>query len=143
MKLSEHFTLDEMIRSDTALRRGIDNYPSPEVIQYLGETALLLEDVRQLLGMPIQVTSGYRSLELNRAIGGALNSSHMSGMAADFVCPRYGSPYDICQTIINSGMVFDQLIHEFTSWVHISWSPNPKQQVLTIDRNGTRVGLFR
>ena len=142
MQLSEHFTLDELIRSDTANRRGINNYPSDEIIEYLRETANLLEDVRLLLKRPINVTSGYRCPDLNVAIGGSRTSSHMNGMAADFTCPSYGSPFSICQAIIKDGMVFDQLIHEFNSWVHISWSPNPRQQVLTINNSGTRSGLY-
>lgn len=140
MQLSEHFTLEEMIYSDTAKRRGIDNYPSDDVIACLRETANLLEDIRMMFGRPIIVTSGYRSPELNVAIGGSRNSSHMGGMAADFQIAGL-TPLQICRDISMSGMLFDQLIHEFNSWTHISWAPNPRKEVLTIDNSGTRYGL--
>ena len=84
MKLSEHFYLDEFLVSETAARRAIANQPTDEVI---GRLRLLcqsvLEPLRVQLGCPIVVTSGYRSRELNLAVGGSLNSMHMQGRAAD------------------------------------------------------------
>jgi len=93
------------------------------------------------LGKPVLVSSGYRSPAVNRAVGGAANSAHMLGCAADFSSPSFGSPLDICRAIARSDIAFDQLIHEFRAWVHIAWAPQPRKMVLTIDAGGTRAGL--
>lgn len=137
--LSEHFSLPELTFTQ---QRGIDNTPTPAVVTALRETAAVLEQVRSLLGgKPITVTSGYRSPAVNAAVGGVANSAHVLGRAADFICPGFGTPLEVCHAIERSGIAFDQLIHEFGAWVHIAWSPNPRRQVLTIDGNGTRAGL--
>ena len=86
MKKSRYFTLKELCRSRTALRKGIDNFPSFEVVSHLEElVAKLLEPLREAWGSPIAVTSGYRSSSLNRAVGGVRDSPHMKGYAADLV----------------------------------------------------------
>ena len=142
--LSPHFTLAELTVSDTAARKGIDNTPSPAMIENLKKTAALLEEVRTLLGgKPIIVTSGYRCLALNRAIGSGDSSQHVQGQAADFSCPGFGPPLQIAQAIYAAKppIKFDQLIHEFQSWVHISWAPEPRMMALTINENGTNYGL--
>ncbi|MGU7780543.1 D-Ala-D-Ala carboxypeptidase family metallohydrolase [Burkholderia sp. PU8-34] len=132
--LTTHFTLEEMVASDTARRRGIDNTPSPVVVANLRRTAEVLERVREQLGArPMIVTSGYRSPALNRAVGGVANSAHLSGLAVDFVCPKFGAPIDICRVIAASPIEFDQLIQEGT-WVHIglvAYGTKPRRQVLT------------
>lgn len=138
MNLSPHFTLAEMTVSETAARRGIDNDPPPDVVERLKHTALGLEAVRTRLGAPIVVSSGYRSPALNAAIGGAQNSDHTRGDAADFICPGFGAPSTIVSALKDSGIQFDQLIEEFGRWVHISFGPRMRGQVLRIDRNGTR-----
>ncbi len=138
MNLSPHFTLAEMTVSETAARRGIDNDPPPDVVERLKHTALGLEAVRIRLGAPIVVSSGYRSPALNAAIGGAQNSDHTRGDAADFICPGFGAPSTIVSELKDSGIQFDQLIEEFGRWVHISFGPRMRGQVLRIDRNGTR-----
>jgi zinc D-Ala-D-Ala carboxypeptidase len=142
LRLSEHFTLDEFIASETAARRGIDNRPTAEIVDALRTTAALLEEVRALLGgRPIRITSGYRCPELNAAVGGAANSAHTRGQAADFIAPDYGPPLTVCLKVSGSPVQFDQLIHEFSTWTHIAWAPLPRRQVLTIDAGGTRFGL--
>lgn len=143
MKLSDHFTLAELTVSQEAARRGIDNTPSPDTVANLKRTAELLEQVRGLLGKPLIVTSGYRSPEVNRAIGGATHSQHMVGQAADFVVPGFGTPIEVARAVASAEpeIEFHQLIWEFNSWVHISWSDAPRRQVLTIDGRGTREGL--
>lgn len=138
MILSPHFTLAELTASETAARQGIDNDPPPEVIERLRHTALGLEAVRVRLGAPIIVSSGYRSPELNVAVGGSSNSDHTRGDAADFICPGFGAPSTIVSALKDSGIQFDQLIEEFGRWVHISFGPRMRGQVLRIDRNGTR-----
>ena len=143
-RLSEHFMLSEFTLSQTAARMGIDNTPPLPVVDALRKTAALLEKVRtELGGKPLIISSGYRSPALNRAVGGAANSAHLFGCAADFTCPGYGTPRAICEAIItaNHVVVFDQLIWEFGSWVHIAWSPQQRMMTLTIDAGGTRSGF--
>lgn len=130
MNLSEHFTLEELTFSQTAVRKGIDNTPSLEVVAHLTRLADSLEKVRQLLGGPVRITSGYRSTVLNAAVGGSKKSAHMAGYAADFVCPSFGYPLKIVKAIAASDIQFDQCIQEGT-WVHISFDPDARRQVLT------------
>lgn len=138
-KLTEHFALSELVASQTAARRQIDNTPSPAIVKNLTRTAQLLERVRVLLGSkPILISSGYRSPTLNEAVGGAKTSAHMQGLAADFTCPGFGTPLDICHRLASLGVEFDQLIQEGT-WVHIGLSPDgqkPRRQVLTAHFSG-------
>ena len=129
MKITPNFYLEEFIQSDYALRHGIKNIPSPNVTQNLQALASGLEHVRDLLKHPISITSGYRCLELNRAIGGSGKSAHMLGYAADFKCYGFGSPEQITQAIKNSEIIYDQLICE-GAWVHISFEPQYRQQTL-------------
>lgn len=144
-KLTDHFSLEEMTASETAARRGIDNTPSPAIIKNLTRTAQLLERVRVLLGSkPILVSSGYRSPALNAAVGGSKTSAHMQGLAADFICPGFGTPLEICKLLDSLGVNFDQLIQEGT-WVHIGLAADgvkPRRQVLTakFSQGGTTYG---
>src|SRR5947207_15207682 len=86
MQLSEHFSLNEMLFSEIALRQGFDNTPPQSAIDNLTHLALtLLEPARLLLGVPLHINSGYRSHLVNECIGGESNSAHMEGSAADFV----------------------------------------------------------
>jgi len=129
MRLSEHFTLDEFTRSQTAARLGIPNEPTPEDInrmRALCET--ILEPLRERVGRPIMITSGYRSPKLNRAIGGSPRSQHCRGEAADIVIPGM-SPLDVCHALV--GLPFDQAIHEFGRWCHVSYARHPRGERLT------------
>lgn len=130
MNLSEHFTLEEAIRSDTATRKGLDNSPSAEVLANMMEAAEQLEVVRRLLDAPIQVTSWYRSPKLNTLIGGSATGAHPEGWAIDFRAPGFGTPLEVCRAVRDSGIKFDQLIYEGT-WVHLSFAPKLRQSVLT------------
>lgn len=146
MLLTPNFTLAELVASQTAARLGIDNTPSPEIIENLRSTAALLEECRTVLGnKPLIVSSGYRCPELNKAVGGVPGGAHVAGKAADFVRPGL-SVATVCQRLAGTpGLRFDQIIREFdqrgAGWVHIAWSATPRMQVLTIDHNGTREGL--
>mgnify|MGYP000974078215 CR=1 FL=1 len=111
--LTQHFTLEELTHSQVAARFGYDNMPPPTAITHLKMLAVLLEQVRMLLDVPLIVSSGYRSERVNLAVGGKPNSKHSLGMAADFTAPQYGSPLEVAQRISASSVLFDQLIHEF------------------------------
>ena len=118
--LTEHFSLEEMIFSETAARHGIDNKPNAAARQKLLELCEnMLEPIRELAGGPITVTSGYRSPTLNSIIGGAPESQHKTGEAADINCPLL-NPQALFQRIRQSDLPFDQLIDEFGAWVHVS-----------------------
>lgn len=140
-RLSPHFTLAEMTVSQTAARRGLDNTPPRDALLNLGYTARCMERVREKLGgVPILISSGYRSKQLNELIGGAAGSQHMAGEAVDFTAPKYGGPVEITTTLANSDIEYDQLILEFGRWVHISFTRHrtPRRQSLRIDTGGTR-----
>jgi hypothetical protein len=135
--LTAHFALEELACTQ---HREIDNTPPPEVVANLRSLAARLEEVRRLLGdRVISVTSGYRCPALNRAVGGARTSAHLTGHAVDFNCHGFGDPPAVCRTIAESGALFDQLIEEGT-WVHLSFDPRFRRQVLT-KRPGGGYGL--
>ncbi|MAO19776.1 MAG: peptidase M15A [Phycisphaerae bacterium] len=148
MKLSEHFSLEEMTKSQTALRRNLPNTPSEaqtEALVLLCEN--VLEPVRSHFSIPFTPSSGYRSAELCVAIGSSVSSQHAKGEAADFEVPSI-SNLELCTWIINN-LDFDQLILECytggnTGWVHCSYKPEGnRKEVLTYDKeNGYRKGLL-
>jgi hypothetical protein len=99
----------------------------------------MLEDVRKMCGgNPVLITSGYRSKELNKLVGGSTKSAHCEGRAADFVIPKYGSPHDVVERIVLSDLDYDQVIYE-GSWVHLAISDNPRRQALVATFNQGRV----
>jgi zinc D-Ala-D-Ala carboxypeptidase len=138
-QLSEHFTLDELVLSQVAARSGIDNTASKQIVQNLRELARVLEQVRTLLGdVPILISSGYRCPELNAAIGGSKSSAHMKGLAADFTAPAFGTVLQVARKVAASDIAFDQVIHEYGSWVHVGLANSgeePRLQRLSIFRN--------
>jgi hypothetical protein len=141
MNLSENFTLEEMIASETAARHNIDQTPSNDVLINLRRLALFLEDVRKLLDKPIHINSAYRSPLANEAVGGKKTSQHCRGTAADIKIKGM-TPDQVVKAIVKSGLQYDQVIREFDSWTHIS-IPNgkdiaPRKQALIIDKKGTR-----
>lgn len=114
MELSKHFSLTELTTSNTAIRKGIDNTPSTEVVKNLKELCTkVLEPLRVSVDKPIKITSGYRSPQLNKLIGGAKNSQHIEGKAADIHVDGM-STEELFQFIKNK-FVYDQLIQEFDS----------------------------
>lgn len=147
-QLTPHFTLEELIASETASRHGIDNTPYPEHLDNLLRLATFLEEVKALLGgKPIMVNSAYRGPAVNEKVGGSKASQHMVGCAADIRVPGM-TPREVCLAIKASDLAFDQLIQEFYEegkaggWTHIS-VPNesgstPRKQALIIDKTGTR-----
>ena len=139
MKLSKFFTLEELTVSQAAARQGLSNVPDAATLKTLTNTAKCLDAVRALLGVPIVVNSGYRSPLVNRAVGGASKSQHVEGKAVDFIAPKFGSPRQIVEKILSSNISFCQIILEFDSWVHISFSSDNRKQALVIDKQGTRI----
>jgi len=129
-----HFTIEELTFSERARVQGIDNTPTPEALENIKALMAGLEEVRALLGKPMLISSGYRCPELNRAIGGAKKSAHVDGFAADFTCPQFGAPHKVVKAIAASGIRFDQCIFEDmgSGWVHISFAPEMREQVLRI-----------
>jgi len=137
MQLTEHFSLEELTFSSTAFARGIDNTPAQVIVEHLRVLAQGLEQVRAILGKPMHVDSGFRCAELNALVRGVPTSAHLSGFAADFVCPAYGAPIEIVKKLTSPPSVieFDQLIQEGT-WVHISFAPTMRNEVLTAHFHG-------
>ena len=130
MKLSEHFDLVEFCASEVAARRGLDNTIPPELIP--NAVALcqnVLEPARAVLG-PIRVNSGYRSKKVNSAVGGAWGSQHTLGQAADIIPLGPNVPLFDLFDYIYKNLLFDQLIWEFGSWVHVSYNSTPRRNVL-------------
>ena len=143
VKLTAHFNLDEFVRSNTATKHGIDNTPPPDVVRRLWSTAGHMEMIRALLGKPITISSGYRCAALNKAVGGVANSAHQTGYAVDFTCPDYGSPYKVAMELANSPSIsFDQLIQEGT-WVHISFDPRMRRELLTLANGQYKKGILK
>ena len=127
MKLSDHFSLSELTKSDTAVRKGIPNVPKDEEVENLIMVCSeILEPVREQYGIPFIPNSGYRCLELNRAIGSSDRSQHVQGKAVDFEIP--GVDNKEVALWVKENCDFDQLILEFykegeptSGWVHCSY----------------------
>lgn len=128
MKLSENLSLAECTKSLTAKRLGINNEPDEWATENLRQTAVnVFQPVRDCLGVPIHVSSGYRSAELNKAIGGSVRSQHVEGRALDLDADVFGgcTNSEIFECI-RENVEFDQLIWEFgdqdnPDWVHVSF----------------------
>jgi len=137
MKLSENLSLSEVIKSNTAIRRGIDNHPTQEHLEALEDIAdNIFQPIREHFKVSIGISSGYRSRKLNEVIGGSKNSQHSKGEALDLDADMYGkiTNKQIFE-FIKENLVFDQLIWEFgndtePNWVHVSFTtrrPNRMQ----------------
>jgi hypothetical protein len=131
--VTANFHLAEFIVSDTATRLGLDN--TPDAASYANLINVLIpgmQAVRDLLQVPVIIKSGYRGRNLNAAVRGSPSSQHCTGNAADFIAPGFGSTRMICVHLVKhmATLKFDQLIHE-GSWVHISFSPRRRNEVLT------------
>ena len=141
--MTPHFSLDELIFSNTAIRLDIDNIPTPEALANLEILANGLEAVRaKLYSNPIKISSGYRCLKLNRALKSRDTSYHVKGLAADFTCPRFGTVPEVMRALADSSIEFDQLILEFDSWIHIGFAEagaKPRRQMMIIDKSGVKV----
>lgn len=140
MKLSPHFTLEEMTFSETAIRKGLDNTPTDDVLFNLNRLAFFLEEVRSMLDKPVLINSAYRSPEVNASVGGKPTSQHCLGLAADIRVPGM-TPDEVVKSIKGSGLHYDQVIREYDRWTHVSIpakNKEPRKQALIIDNAGTR-----
>lgn len=130
------FTLRELTKSDTAIRKGVKNVPSKsEEANLIVLVENILDPLREAYGKPIIVTSGYRCEELNRLIGGSKTSQHRSGQAVDIrtVIDTPEENKKLYDLIIKLNLPFDQLIDEHNfDWVHVSYSPKHRKQILKI-----------
>lgn len=139
MKLTEHFTLEELTHTD---HRELDNTPNDLEVENLKRLAHFLEAVKSVLsGKPIMVNSAFRSEAVNAAVGSKNTSQHRVGCAADIRVPGM-TPDEVVRAVIRSGLDYDQIIREFDRWTHIS-IPNvqgtpARRQALIIDKAGTR-----
>tara|TARA_B100001093_G_scaffold244669_1_gene234273 strand:- start:206 stop:673 length:468 start_codon:yes stop_codon:yes gene_type:complete len=126
MRLSKNFVLREITRSNTAKRLGIENEPSKKDLQNLQILVTdLLQPIRSGVGV-IRISSGYRSPQLNKAIGGSNKSQHSKGQAVDIQYWENGEMNNkvIYDYVIDNALDFDQMINEFDfSWIHISFNP--------------------
>ena len=133
MQLTEHFTLSEFVRSETAENKHIDNTPSQEVVDNLRELCSnVLEPARVAFGAPIYITSGYRCPALNKAVGGKPTSQHLRGEAADLQVRGAENLRKLYDAIKSRG-VFDQLLYESngaTKWIHVSYASNNRRQAI-------------
>lgn len=148
MLLSPHFSLNELTKSQTAVRRGLKNQPNNTQIENLRRVALnILEPVRAHFGRPFSPSSGFRSQALNAAIGSKSTSQHTRGEAVDFEIP--GVPNKKAAEWIRDHLEFDQLILEFhdpddpgSGWVHVSLKDvDNRGQVLTLNHRGVWPGF--
>lgn len=146
MKLSANFSLEEFTASETAERRRLDNSLPPELLMTAQNTAEMMEKIRAVLGdNPIIITSGYRSPEVNRAIGSSDTSDHPKAMAVDFKCPAFGTPKAVALHLADKidSLGIGQLIAEYSQWIHVSTRKPSKEinRVITINQSGTHVGI--
>ena len=136
--MTPHFSLAELTFTD---HRKLDNTPNAAEIANLDRLALLLEQVRTLLGKPVMVNSAFRSKAVNDAVGSKDTSQHRIGCAADIRVPGM-TPDEVVKAVIASSIGYDQIIREFDRWTHISVpsvaGAAPRKSKLIIDAKGTR-----
>ena len=144
MQISKHLSLAEVSRSETAKRKGINNTPSGEHLENFKKLAEnIFEPIREHFKVPIIISSGYRSKELNSAVGGSSTSQHCSGEAIDIDMDGTSVTNAQIFNFIKDNLVFDQMIWEFGTdknpdWVHVSYESTGKQrkQILKAVKSG-------
>lgn len=145
-----HFTLAEFAASGTATRQRIDNRLPEHLVPAAEGTLLMMERIRAQLSdlaghdVLIRITSGYRCVRLNAAVGGSPGSDHLLAAAADWTAPSFGTPYEICLALQPhlDTLGIGQLIAEFGTWVHTSTKlASTINRAITITRSGTTTGI--
>lgn len=135
MQLTPHFSLEELLYSEVALRQGIENTPTAYQVDNLRRLCEdILEPVRAILGVPLHINSGFRSAKVNAAVGGVHTSAHLAGLAADFV--PIGLDLRTCFDILRARpeLGYDQIIFECAAWIHLAAhaeGTQPRRQMLT------------
>lgn len=134
--MGKYFTIAELVKSDTANKKKINNTPTKEIENNLNQLITnILDPLRESWGNPIIVSSGYRCQELNKAVGGAKTSQHLLGQASDIhtksnTREENKKLFDLIKSL---KLPFDQLINEYNyKWVHVSYSPRNRRQILNI-----------
>lgn len=142
-QITANFKMSELTHSNTAVAKKLSNKPNAAHEKNLIESAInLFQPVRDILGQPMIINSGYRSPVVNKAVGGSATSAHSIGYAIDFVCPKFGDSVAIAKLLVEKlytqKIAFDQLILEFPgtpgSWIHIGYkngSGEQRRQILT------------
>ena len=149
LQLSDNFSLKELCKSDTASRLNIDNIPTDEVtVENLKDVSInILQPIRDHFGIPFTPNSGYRSPDLNKAIGSSNKSQHCKGEAVDIEIPTIDNSE--LALWVHNNLVYDQLILEFytqgepnSGWVHVSFKKDAnRMQPLTYDGKNYSIGL--
>lgn len=135
MQLTKNFSVAELSRSEAATRLGVDNTPPPEAIENLRALCeKVLQPLREAMGKPMRVNSGYRGPAANKAVGGSSTSQHCKGEAADIEFDGFDNKL-LAQKIVDLKLPFDQIILEFykpgdpnSGWVHVSHKRGGKQR---------------
>jgi hypothetical protein len=153
MQLSKNLSLAEVMRSETAKRKGVSNMPTPEHIENFKLLAeKVFQPIREHFGVPIHISSGYRSYALNKAVGGSASSQHCSGEAIDIDMDGTSITNKQIFDFIKENLNFDQMIWEFGTdanpdWVHVSYESTGKQrkQILKASKtaSGTKYTPFK
>jgi zinc D-Ala-D-Ala carboxypeptidase len=147
MKLSNYVSLSEVTKSDTASRRGISNEPTPEHLENLKTICTeVFDKIREHFGVPIYISSGYRSAALNKAIGGSSTSDHNLGRALDLDQDFRSNGITNMDVFkfIKDNLEFDQLIYEFGNsknpdWVHVGYRKGAnRKQILIAYKDGAK-----
>jgi zinc D-Ala-D-Ala carboxypeptidase len=145
--LPPDFPFERLMASVTAKQYNIDNVTiNPEYLANLHELAWTLDALQTALGFSLTLDSVFRCYILNKRVGGVPNSQHTTGQAADILCPKFGTPIQVCQFIETHWQEnYVQVIHEFGRWTHLGIAPfpiQPENRIITIDTHGTRTGLL-
>ena len=131
MRLTANFYLSEFTTSQVAERNGFRNEPNEKQIENLRLLCVnVLQPLREIISVPIIISSGFRSFVVNAAVGGRFNSQHLEGKAVDFTLP--GMNLKEVFELIPKHFSFDQLIYEFEKWIHVSWNGEKNRNELLI-----------
>ncbi|MEM6986165.1 MAG: D-Ala-D-Ala carboxypeptidase family metallohydrolase [Pseudomonadota bacterium] len=145
MQLSRHFSLEEFEFSQLAVRRGFDNrVPDIKLTNLRHLVHSLLQPLRDILGVPVEIRSGYRCPRLNREMAGSRNSAHLHGLAADLWVVNL-SVFELTESVASSELPFDIVMNEFGNWTHVQAARpgcEPQRKVMTaykLGNNHTRL----
>lgn len=130
-----NFKISELIHSDTAVKYRINNMPDINSLDNILDLIIdCLQPIRNIINLPMIISSGYRNKQVNKIVGGKPNSQHLKGQAADFIVPGM-TPKQVIDIIIENNIEYDQLINEYDKWVHISFvkGKNRKQKPFKIN----------